>query len=184
MASNIELAPWYPNSETAKRALGSIAQAVNERGGRVGLLGTSEEPLLELLDVDLVADDGIEPIDISIVNAKRDWSAVVWACLLGGVIFRIQGKKRPRAVLRRHPDNRHQGVAYVDKFWRGNIGSGLADMATGLPDLLRRLDQQREELKLLRDELAERDERVEQRWRHFIPEWRIAHGLPSKPMDE
>lgn len=87
MASNIELSRWYPSSETAKRALGSIAQAVNERRERVGLLGTAEEPLLELIDVKLVPDDKIEPVDISIVDAKRDWPAVVWAALSEGSSF-------------------------------------------------------------------------------------------------
>lgn len=101
---------WYA-SEEAKRAFGSICQAVNEEGREIELLGTEDRPLLCLLDTDLVPQ-GKNEVEISIDEAKADWPAVTGAALCFGTVFRIRGKRVVRAVLRRHRTNRHGALKY------------------------------------------------------------------------
>lgn len=105
-----ELEDWYPSDE-AKRSLGSICQHVNEQGREIGLLGSEERPTLILVDARKVPVADNE-VDIAIDEAKADWSAVTAAALFYGTVFRIRGKKIVRAVLRRHPVNRHSAIKY------------------------------------------------------------------------
>ncbi len=70
----LSLQEWY-SSEDAKRSFGGICQRLNEVGGAVSLLGTREDPLLLLQDADGVPEEPGD-IDITIDEAKSDWSAV------------------------------------------------------------------------------------------------------------
>lgn len=101
---------WYA-SEDAKRRFGSVCQAVNEQSREVDLLGAEDRPFLSLLDAELVPPAENE-VEISIDEAKADWSAVIAAALFYGTVFRIRGKKIKRAVLRRHKVNRHGALKY------------------------------------------------------------------------
>ena len=101
---------WYA-SEDAKRRFGSVCQAVNEQSREVDLLGAEDRPLLSLLDAKLVPSAENE-VEISIDEAKADWSAVTAAALFFGTVFRIRGKRIVRAVLRRHQFNRHGALKY------------------------------------------------------------------------
>jgi hypothetical protein len=105
-----ELQDWY-SSEDAKRRFGSICQAVNEEGREIELLGIEDRPLLSLVDASRVPKEKNE-VEISIDEAKVDWSAVTAAALFFGTVFRIRGKRVVRAVLRRHPINRHSALKY------------------------------------------------------------------------
>jgi hypothetical protein len=99
---------WYA-SDDAKRKFGSICQQVNEQGREIELLGSEERPLLTLVDAESV-EQGENEIEISIDEAKADWSAVTAAALFYGTVFRIRGKNIIRAVLRRHKVNRHSAI--------------------------------------------------------------------------
>ena len=105
-----DLEDWYP-SEDAKRSLGSICVQVNEQGREIGLLGSEDRPALTLIDAREVAIADNE-VDVSIDEAKADWSAITAAALFYGTVFRIRGKKIVRAILRRHPVNRHSALQY------------------------------------------------------------------------
>jgi hypothetical protein len=112
MARDIQLAlqDWYP-SEGAKRSFGSICQRVNENGSSVYVLGTPERPLLILRDADSIEPTPDE-IPISIDEAKAEWPAVTTAAAIYGTRFRIRGRRKMRAVLYRHPINRHPAERY------------------------------------------------------------------------
>jgi hypothetical protein len=105
-----ELDPWY-SSEAAKRRLGPICQAVNEQGATVGLLGTKIRPLLLLEDADSGAPSEDE-VEVTIDEAKADWSSVTDAALFLGARFRVLGKRRARALLRKHPEHVHPAFKY------------------------------------------------------------------------
>ncbi len=110
MPEEFKLRIW-DSSETAKRTFGRLCQAVNENGGSVRLLGTAEEPLLVLADID---DHPEEPGDVTlgIDEAKSDWPAVTTAAAVFGTRFRIRGKARMRAVLFKSPDAQHPAERY------------------------------------------------------------------------
>lgn len=101
---------WYA-SDDAKRRFGSVCQQVNEQGREIGLLGSEERPLLTLAHAESV-EQAENEIEVSIDEAKADWSAVIAAALFYGTVFRIRGKKITRAVLRRHKVNRHAAIQY------------------------------------------------------------------------
>lgn len=113
MARDIQLPlqGWYP-SEGAKRSFGSICQRVNENGDSVYVLGTPERPLLILGDADSIEPTPDE-IPISIDEAKAEWPAVTTAAAIYGTRFRIRGRRKMRAVLYRHPINRHPAERYL-----------------------------------------------------------------------
>src|SRR5690242_16024314 len=97
--------PWYP-SEQAKRNLGSLCTSAFQEHGTVHLLGTEAEPLLVLER--LPVEPGDE--EISIDEARADWSNVTLAAAIYGTRFRISRRQSapPRvnlvlAILHRHP---------------------------------------------------------------------------------
>lgn len=106
----LPLQNWYA-SEGAKRSFGSICQRVNETGGSVDLLGTPERPLLVIGDADSFEPTPDEVV-ISIDEAKAEWPAVTTAASIYGTRFRVRGRKTMRAVLYRHPTNRHPAERY------------------------------------------------------------------------
>lgn len=106
----LPLQRWYA-SEGAKRSFGSICQRVNESGGSVDLLGTPERPLLVLGDADSI-EPAPDEVLISIDEAKAEWPAVTTAASIFGTRFRVRGRKTMRAVLYRHPINRHPAERY------------------------------------------------------------------------
>jgi hypothetical protein len=106
----LPLQRWYA-SEGAKRSFGSICQRVNESGGSVDLLGTPERPLLVLGDADSI-EPAPDEVLISIDEAKAEWPAVTTAASIFGTRFRVRGRKTMRAVLYRHPTNRHPAERY------------------------------------------------------------------------
>lgn len=106
----VALKEWY-SSEEAKRNLGTICQAVNEQGSSVELLGTEDRPYICLVDAKEILPADNEVL-VTIEEAKADWPAVTAAALFYGTAFRIRGKRVERAVLYRHPTNRHGAVKY------------------------------------------------------------------------
>ena len=110
-----KLASWYP-SEQAKRNLGSICKAAFEQRKTVHLLGTADEPLLVLEHLPIAPGDE----EISIDEARADWSNVTLAAAIYGTRFRIQRRRStPRreslvlAILHRHPKSRHPAERYL-----------------------------------------------------------------------
>lgn len=163
MSGKIEFAlrDWYP-SEDAKRRLGAICQAVNETGARTYLLGTAERPYLLLEDAD-AADESADEWGISIDDAKANWSAVTAAALFFGARFRIQGKKRPRAILSAHPENRHPALRYRRP--RDRNLSRIVDRLNAITD----------DLGALFEGLANSADLIDRRFRDI---WRGANGMP------
>lgn len=159
---DFELAEWYP-SEAAKRRFGSICQAINEQGAEVGLLGAEDRPLLLLEDADAVLM-GPSDVTISIDEAKANWSAITAAALFFGTQFRIVGKKRERAVLRRHPQNRHDALKYRRSQRRELTG------------VIQRLEQVLDELRGLCERLDQSAEVISKRFRDV---WRTSQGFPA-----
>jgi hypothetical protein len=180
--TDFELEGWYA-SEAGKRRFGSICQAVNEQGAKVYLLGSKEAPLLILADADKHRPQPDE-IKITIDEAKADWPAVTTAAAIYGTRFRIKGRKHVRAVLYRHPSNRHP----AEKYLRSSSADAnhLAHQIEALAKEVRKLG-----MKLARlvtgqgdfDEVARRLNRaadiIDRRFREI---WRIADGLPSRPI--
>jgi hypothetical protein len=160
-----QLREWY-SSDEVKRRLGSICQAVNEQGRTVGLLGSDRHPLIILEN----ADD-VEPIageeEVTIDEARADWSSITYAVLFLGTTFRIMGKKRARAVLRRHPENRHPALKY-----RAALPSDLGRVVTAIEKLL-------EELRGVCLRLESATDVIDRRFRET---WRATHGLNPWPM--
>lgn len=110
-AADFKLQPWY-SSEAAKRVLGRICQTVNEQGQAVTLLGSAEQPLLVLADIDEHPEQPGD-IELTIDEIRADWPAVTLAAAIYGTRFRVIGKKHPRAVLFRHPEARHPAERYL-----------------------------------------------------------------------
>jgi hypothetical protein len=110
MDADLGLQTWYA-SETAKRAFGSICQKVDQAHGAVFLAGMPTEPLLVLSAASKFAPHAGEVI-LSVDEAKAEWSAVTTACSIYGTQFRIRGRKVMRAILTRHPTNRHPAERY------------------------------------------------------------------------
>ncbi len=110
-----KLAGWY-SSEIAKRNLGKICDAIFHQQKVVHLLGTEAEPLLELGPPPVKLDDE----EISIDEARADWSNVTLAAAIYGTQFRIQGRRSTPArrglvlaILRRHSQARHPAERYL-----------------------------------------------------------------------
>ena len=110
-----KLDSWYP-SEPAKRNLGSLCKAIFHQKKSVNLLGTPTAPLL-VLDKSRVEPDDEE---ISIDEARADWSNVTLAAAIYGTRFRIQSRRSTPnrvglvlAVLHRHPETRHPAERYL-----------------------------------------------------------------------
>jgi hypothetical protein len=179
--ADFKLERWYP-SEAAKRRFGSICQAVNEQSTTVRLLGTEEAPLLLLTDADKHPPQPGE-IEITIDEAKADWSAVTTAAAIYGTRFRIKGRKRVRAVLYRHRVNRHP----AEKYLRSSSADAnqLAQQIEALAKEVRKLGV-RLARPVMDDDLAGMVQRlgraadfIERRFREI---WRLADGLPSRPV--
>lgn len=165
--NEFELAAWY-SSDRAKRNFGSICRAVNADGAETTLLGSEERPLILLLDADDVeaSDDEIE---ITIDEAKADWSAVTDAVMLFNSVFRISSSTRPRAVMRRHARNRHPALKYKrasDRDLRR-----LTERLAGILDDFRQLGGRLEQSA----DLIERN---------FRTVWRASQGYPLNPAQQ
>jgi len=109
--TELPLQSWFA-SESAKRSFGSICRRVNQDQTKVYLLGAPDRPLLVLADANALQSDPGE-ITISIDDAKSEWSAVTTAAAVYGTRFRIRGRTVMRAVLFRHPTNRHPAERYL-----------------------------------------------------------------------
>jgi hypothetical protein len=107
----LPLQSWYA-SEGAKRSFGSLCRQVDESGDSVSLLGTPDRPLLILGDADSI-EPAPDEILVSIDEAKAEWSAVTTAATIYGTRFRVRGRTTMRAVLYRHPTNRHPAERYL-----------------------------------------------------------------------
>jgi hypothetical protein len=82
---------WYAGG-VARRNFGGICQLVCVKSEEIGLLGSREQPLLILEDAKFVARSKDE-IEISVAEAKANWSAITAAALFYGASFRIMGNK-------------------------------------------------------------------------------------------
>lgn len=128
------LQQWY-SSDQAKRSFGAICQKVNEEGETVGLLGKEDRPYLLLQDIDgaPLSDDDVE---ITIEEARADWSSVTYAAMLQGTRFRINGKRLPRALLFRNEKEPHPALKY-----RKAQTPQLAAIAAKLDELLKEIQK-------------------------------------------
>lgn len=160
-----EPADWY-SSEEAKRRLSPLCVAVNKGGLEIGIMGTSEKPLMLLQDADGIEEVPGE-IELSIEEIKADWSAVTAAVCLYGTTFRIVGKKVPRAVLRRHPVNRHSALKY-----RRSASSDLSGIAKQLEKLL-------DDLRSLSERLDMSGQLIDRRFKDI---WRASQGLEIRAL--
>lgn len=172
-----QLEPWY-SSEDAKRRIGWLCQTVNENHAKVGLLGSREEPVLFLEDVETCE---VVPVNeqITIEEARSNWPAVTIAAAVLGTTFRVEGKKRPRAILYANDCVQHPALKY-----RHSASSSLESIASRLEELtreIRRVNQINEctshELRDLCDSLAASSEIIDQR---FTSLWRRAEGYPAE----
>jgi hypothetical protein len=112
-AREFTLKPWY-SSEDAKRSLGRICQAVNERDKKIYLSGLEEKPYMVMDNIDKNVGFHAD-MEITIENLKADWSSVMAAIIFLNLRVRIRGKSKLRAVLYRHPENRHPAFQYAHK---------------------------------------------------------------------
>lgn len=142
-----ELAPWYA-SEEAKRNLGSICREVFAMDTAVGLLGTPAEPLL-VLERGLPA--GPDDVEVSIDEARADWSNVTLAAAIYGTRFRIQSRRHPSGrkilleffvILHRHPKARHPAERYFRSV--SPDAERLAQQIEALANEIRKLGQKLE----------------------------------------
>jgi hypothetical protein len=174
-----KLEDWYP-SEPAKRSFGRICQAVNEQGTTIRLLGTRDKPLLVLGNADSYSPDPNE-VELTIDEAKADWSAVTTAAAIYGTRFRISSQKVIRAVLFRHPGASHPAERYLRS--RSADIDQLARQMEALAREVRKLAQKFTRLVPLDfEEIVERLRAsavlIDRRFRE---PWRIYNGLPAEP---
>lgn len=175
---SFELAEWY-SSETAKRSLGAICQAVNEHGEEIGLLGTEQRPYLMLEDADN-SEPSQDEVEITIDEAKADWSSVVAAAMFMGTRFRIHGKKVQRAVLYRHPKNAHPAMKYqrVQSRELKGIAQKLEELLDEVRQLRRIVDLSPDgPFGLLVSKLERASEVFDRRFREV---WRNSQNLPAQ----
>lgn len=157
-----DLAPWY-SSEDAKRKLGTLCRAINVQGESVDLLGDEDTPLLVLVDAEDVRASA-EDIAMTIDEARANWSAMTMAALLYGTQFRISSSTRERAVLRRHPRNRHPACRYRRSTDRN------------LRDVVRKLEEALNDIRNLRSTVADTNELLARRFREL---WRASQDMPA-----
>jgi hypothetical protein len=177
--TKFELDDWYP-SEAAKRSFGTICTAVNEEGTSVHLLGTERAPALVLADARKYARRS-EDVEITIDEAKADWSAVITAAMLG-TRFRIMGKKVERAVLFRGARVRHAAEKYLRSPSKdaNRLAQQLEDLAKEVRkmayavtrSLNRNLD---DEFVPVAESMKKSADLIDRRFREM---WRISNGLP------
>lgn len=170
------LEDWY-TSDQAKRSFGAICQGVNEQGEKISLLGTKDRPYLFLQDIDdaQLSDDDVE---ITIEEARADWSAITHAAMLHGTRFRINGKKRQRALLFRNENEPHPALKY-----RKAQAPQMAAIAAKLEELLKEIQKlgrvrvvERREMASLVTRFESAAELIERRFRDV---WRSSQGMPS-----
>lgn len=173
-----ELETWY-SSETAKRSFSAICQAVNQQNRKTALLGTENRPLLVLEDAD-DSEPSEDEIEITIDEAKADWSSIIAATMFMGTRFRIHGKKVPRAVLYKHPKNSHPATKY-----RRAQPLELRGIARKLQELLDEVRQLRQIVDLSSDgpfgilisKLEKASDVMDRRFREV---WRDSQELPAQ----
>lgn len=175
---SFELAEWY-SSETAKRRLGAICQAINEQGEKVALMGTEQRPLLLLEDADN-SEPSQDEVEITIDEAKADWSSVIAAAMFMGTRFRIHGKKVQRAVLYRHPKNSHPALKYqrAQSLELKGIAQKLEDLLDEVRQLGRAIDLSSEgPMGVLVSKLERASDVFDRRFREV---WRNSQNLPAQ----
>lgn len=128
---------WYA-SEDAKRSFGPICQAVNETGKNVTLSGSPDKPLLVLANFDESPPSKSE-VEISIDDARANWSSITYAAMMFDVRFRIRGKKKLRAVMTRHPINRHSACKYASAM-PGEMSGTIIGLAAEVRQLSERIE--------------------------------------------
>jgi hypothetical protein len=126
----------------------------------VGVLGTREKPLLLLEDFE-IAGARSRDVVLSIEAARSAWTEITLAAMFYNTRFRILGRTTPRAILSRHPRNRHPASKY-----RGSSSISVRKKLDG------RLEQMMEAMDRLDDKLGVID-------RHFREVWRKSNGLPT-----
>ena len=126
--STFELQDWYTSDEV-KRNFAKISVAVNEQTSQTTMLGSRAKPLIVITNAEIEPTTTVE-ISKTIEEIKADWSAVVFAIIAFGTVFRVHGKQHQRVVLRRHQKNRHKAFVYH----RGEH-SPLAVIADRLDDI-------------------------------------------------
>lgn len=166
------LETWY-SSDDAKRSLGWLCQTVNEKGERVGLLGTADDPWLYLEDVDFC---GVEPIheQMTIEDVRANWSAVTVAAAVFGTVFQLNGKK-PRAVLyvnaqAQHPALRYRHASRADV---ERIADQLDELTKEIRKLRRANPGTLNDLALIADRLDASSDLIDRR---FTQLWRVSNG--------
>ncbi len=170
-----DLKEWY-SSESAKRSLGRICQAVNEQGKTIGLLGAADRPYLLLEDAD-DSKPSKEEIEITIDEAKAEWSSVTAAVLFFGTSFRIHGKKQQRAVLKRNPKRSHPALKY-----RRALSPDLSKIASKLNailDEIQNLGRTLEHGRSLPDIVSKLEKAADIIERRFREVWRVSNHAPG-----
>ena len=106
---------WH--REAMKRNLGTIAQVISDGHFKEArCYGSASHPLLILCHVDTVATSEKDSlVRITVESARKNWNAIVSACLFLSVKFLILNRKTPLAVLKRHDLHRHPAFTYLSK---------------------------------------------------------------------
>ena len=160
------LARWY-SGDDARAKLGPLSRAINEQGETVGVLGTREEPLILIEDYDMAGARSRDVV-LSIEAARSAWTEITLAAIFYNTRFRILVRTTPRAVLSRHPKNRHPASKY-----RGSSSISVR----------KKLDSRLEQMMEVMDRFDEKLERFEEKLgvidRHFREVWRHSNGLPA-----
>jgi hypothetical protein len=151
------LKPWY-SSEEAKRSLGRICQLVNERDKKIYISGFEEKPYVVMDNIDKDVDFHTD-MEITIENLKADWSVVMSAIIFFDLKVRVRGKSKLRAVLYRHPENRHPVFQYTHK-----------DPSDPLKEMLENINTRLDSL--------------EKTASYFKNEWRVKKNLPPLPIED
>lgn len=160
--SPIQIDTWF-SGEIAKRNFGALCKRVNSKKIEISLLGSEEQPLLILSntkDVNQLHDE----TEISLDEAKANWSAVTAAALFFGTVFLVTLNKQKCAYLRRHNTNRHLAIV---RYQRHSEDKLLKTAEIILDDM--------------NSVCAKLDKSVTLMDSHFRKLWRESNGMPQTP---
>jgi hypothetical protein len=108
----IPLRKWYSSTDL-KTLLGPVVSALFELNKSISALGTPDKPLIVLARY---IDDEWAAVPITIEDAREAWSEVTAAVLFFGVPFIISRRGEHVAVMRRHPENRHNAFNFARQY--------------------------------------------------------------------
>lgn len=168
---------WYSMNE-AKRKLGALAQALNEKEERVGIAGSADAPKFFLQDVDLSDLDGSEQ-HLGVDQLRTAWSDKLEEVRKSGSLIVVEGSRKPRAVL-----FRNEALAKIRKSVRK---SAVLGQTQKFEAILGRLDELAGQLQsaankveadaaFYRPILTRLDERLEVVDRRFAELWKSQNG--------